>query len=264
MPFPEYERILFRRNPLDRVFCQVRFPPILRIDAEVPAEFQERVRRTFPNFSERSEWNIDVPSALKGQIPPDIIRQVFQSSGSRNYEFSSDDGNWKINLTRTFVTLNTERYERWELFKEKLQVPLEALAKAYSPDHFSRIGLRYVDVIRRSTLMVENQAWDQLLQPYISGILSLENIAPNVKDFESRYEIGLSDSESTVRIITKFVQAADDAETYYVIDSDFYTTSKTKIESAMDKLDYFNVRSSRLIQWCISDVLRAAMQPEPL
>ncbi len=127
MPFPEANRVLYRKNPLDQVVCQLRFPPILRIDAEIPAEFQEMVRRQIPNLTETSEWKLEVPPGLKDQISPEILRQILQSSGNKNYEFSSEDGQWKINLTRTFVALTTQRYERWEEFKEKLEIPFRAL-----------------------------------------------------------------------------------------------------------------------------------------
>src|SRR5688572_28624795 len=102
MPFPEARRSLYKNNPIELVVCQLRFPPILRIDAELPVAFQDKVRTTFPDFGESSEFRIDVPTGVGDQIPPEILRQVIQSSAIKNYEFTSADGQWKINLTRTF------------------------------------------------------------------------------------------------------------------------------------------------------------------
>ncbi|MGA9350360.1 MAG: TIGR04255 family protein [Anaerolineae bacterium] len=265
MPFPEATRVLYKKNPLDQVICQLRFPPILRIDAEIPAEFQERIRRHFPQFSETFDLRLPVPQDLSGQIPPEIVQQIAQSSGRKNYQFSSEDEHWQINLTRTFVALTTKKYERWEEFKEKLEIPLSALIDVYSPDYFSRVGLRYVDVIRRSALDLTGSSWEQLLQPYILGILGSPDVSDFVRNFETRYEIGLSDGESVVRISTKFVvEARDDGEICYMIDSDFYNSQKTQLESAVERLDYLNVRASRLIRWCITDRLHEAMEPQPL
>ncbi|MCI0485873.1 MAG: TIGR04255 family protein [Blastocatellia bacterium] len=264
MPFPKVERVLYKRNPLDQVICQLRFPPILRIDAEIPANFQDKVRTLFPNFLETSQWNVEVSPNLKGQIPFDIVQQVLQSSGNKNYEFSSEDGQWKINLTRNFVALTTKKYERWEEFKEKLQVPLEALINIYTPDYFSRVGLRYMDIIKRSALNLGDVSWDKLLQPYILGILGCQEVGSYVKDFENKYEVELSDGQSFVRIITKFAEALEDREICYMIDSDFYNSQKTKIDSVVEKLDYLNTRASRLIQWCITGQLHDAMEPRKL
>ena len=59
MPFPEVKRVIYKKNPLDRVICQLRFAPILKIDAEIPADFQEMIRADFPNYSEKMTHQID-------------------------------------------------------------------------------------------------------------------------------------------------------------------------------------------------------------
>jgi uncharacterized protein (TIGR04255 family) len=263
MPFPEVERVIFQRNLLDQVICQLRFPPILKVDAEIPAQFQERIRRDFPNFSEQGELTVEVPPGMK-PIPPEVLKNIIQSSGNKNYEFSSEDGTWKVNLTRTFVALSTNKYERWTGFKEKLVVPLTALAEIYHPTYFSRIGLRYIDVIRRSSLNLNGVDWSELLQPYILGILSDPNIGTSIQTFESKYEMRLDDGESSVRVVTSFVQPANDNEICYKIDSDFHNDTKNDVDSAMRKLDYFNIRGFRLIRWCMTNRLQQAMEPHAL
>lgn len=50
MPFPESKRVFYVKNPLAEVICQLRFPAILRIGAESPHEFQERIRDHLPLF----------------------------------------------------------------------------------------------------------------------------------------------------------------------------------------------------------------------
>ncbi len=60
MPFPEVQRVIYRKNPLEQVICQFRFPAILRIDTETPADFQERIRNDFPQFAEQTEWKFPI------------------------------------------------------------------------------------------------------------------------------------------------------------------------------------------------------------
>lgn len=264
MPFPETKRVIYKKNPLDQVICQLRFPPVLKIDAEIPADFQDRIREDFPNFKETSTWKVEGPHGEKGLIPLDLLKQAIQSSGNKNYEFSSEDDQWKVNLTRTFMALTANGYERWEKYKEKLDVPLKALIDIYSPAHFSRIGLRYIDVIRRSALKLDDSNWSDLIQSYILGILSSPEVEKHIQNYQSQYEIRLSDKESIVRIITKFVETADGGEVCYRIDSDFLKTGKTNISDAMNKLNYFNIRASRLIQWCITEKLHKALEPQTL
>ncbi|MFZ5905009.1 MAG: TIGR04255 family protein [Chloroflexota bacterium] len=261
MPFPERKRIIYKKNPLERVICQLRFPPILKIETEIPSAFQDKIRKDFPNFLEKSEMQVELPIGIPGQsteVPGKIVQSV-----SKNMEFSSEDDSWKINLTRSFIALSALRYLRWESFKEKLSVPLEAFLGVYSPENYSRLGLRYIDIIKRSDLGLDGVGWDELLQPYILGILSTKEVGARVEGYESKNEIKLEDGTSSVRIVTKLIES-DSGEICFLIDSDFFTTQKIAIHDAIAKLDYFNTRGSRLIQWCITDRLHTAMEPAQL
>lgn len=264
MPFPEVKRVLYAKNPLDQVICQLKFPPILRIDAETPVAFQEAVRGVFSNFSEAGEWRVEIPPEAKLPISSDILRQALQSVGIKNYEFSSEDGNWKINLTRMFVALTAKKYERWEEFREKLAIPFKALLEVYAPDYFSRIGLRYIDVIKRSVLGLDDVSWKELLQPYVLGIAGSPDVGDHVSNFESKYELDLADEQSLVRIITKLVKTVDTDEICCMIDSDFHNIHKNAIDSVFERLDFFNSRATRLIQWAITEKLHRAMEPRNL
>jgi uncharacterized protein (TIGR04255 family) len=266
MPFPEVKRVIYKKNPLDQVICQLRFPPILRIDAEIPANFQEKIRKDYPNFNETSESLsnfIEFPQDLRNRISSGLLQQMNQPS-FKNYEFMSEDGIWKINLMRNFIALSTKKYLRWEEFKNKFQIPFNAFLEIYSPAYFSRIGLRYIDIIKRSILNLSDVSWKDLLQPYILGILGSPQVGENVREFETMHEINLDDKVSSVKIVNRFFNDENSDEIFYVIDSDFYSLNKIEIESAINKLDYFNNRSSRLIQWCIKEQLHKAMEPQDI
>jgi len=263
MPFPERKRIFYRKNPLDRVICQLRFPALLRIETEIPSEFQEKIRRDFPDFLEKSEIRIDMPTNTPGQGVSELPIQV-SPTASKNYEFSAESQKWKVNLTRSFIALTTLNYTRWEIFKDQLSKPLQAFVSIYSPDDFSRIGLRYIDIIKRSRLGLDNVSWNELLQPYVLGMLSTDTVGKNIESYEAKNEIKLDDGTSLVRIITSLIQDAETGEICFLIDSDFFTTTKSKIDETINKLDYFNAHGSRLIQWCITERLHNVMEPESL
>ena len=62
MSFPDTPRVIYNKNPLAEVICQLRFPSILLIDAGLPAGFQERIRAMYPLFADRGEQGPIVPS----------------------------------------------------------------------------------------------------------------------------------------------------------------------------------------------------------
>jgi uncharacterized protein (TIGR04255 family) len=252
MPFPEVSRIIFGKNPLRQVICQLRFPTILRIDAEIPVAFQDRLHTDFPSLTEKFEWRMELTAPTGEQlVPPEVLSQALKSSGNKNYEFTSDDSQWKVNLTRSFVALSTNEYSRWEKFREKLLVSVSSLVDIYAPAYFSRIGLRYIDVIKRSELGLNGIAWNELLQPYILGVLGSADVADCVTSLENHCEIRMPDSESQIRMVTRLV-ADPDGEVCFMMDSDVSVTVQATMSEAFERLDYFNKRSSRLIQWCIT------------
>ncbi len=270
MPFPDKKRVIFKKNPLVEVVCQLRFPPILRIDAEIPANFQERVRDEFPNYDKVPSVKVTAPSDLPEGVPIEIKKQLdqikltVQSDAYRNHEFSSEDGYWKLTLAKTFIALTAKRYEKWEKFSEKIKKPLEALKAFYAPAYFTRIGLRYIDNICKSELNLRDATWSELLKPFVLGLIGTEEMRDSVQTFQSAYEIGLSDNESKVRLVASLGNKIESGEPCFVIDSDFYVVKKTEIDSAFEKLRYFNIRASRLIQWCMTDKLYEALEPQTL
>ncbi len=265
MPFPSSNRIIYQNNPLDRVICQLRFPPILRIEAEPPATFQELIRQDFSGYREKIEWSLNLPQEARGLIPGDAFQKMQQSSTkTKNHEFSSEDGDWKVNLSKSFIALTTTRYTRWEDFQCRLNSIRDALVEVFNPTYFTRVGLRYIDVIRRSQLGLDDSDWSDLIQPYILGILSDSTVCDRVINFENEFLLSLADNESNVRIKTSFARPVDSDEICYMIDSDFYNDNRKSAEEATELLTLLHQRASRLIQWCITSTLHQAMEPTDL
>lgn len=52
--FSNDERVIYAKRQLVEVICQLRFPEILKIDVSEPADFQERIRRDYPQYEKLS------------------------------------------------------------------------------------------------------------------------------------------------------------------------------------------------------------------
>ncbi|HSB11890.1 MAG TPA: TIGR04255 family protein [Blastocatellia bacterium] len=261
MAFPESSRVIYRKNPLVEVICQLRFPAILRIDTEVPAQYQEKLRETYPIFGDSQT------SEVKLNLAPDLANLVGSSGpislrgGKASYEFISGDQSWKVSMDRESLALSTVKYERWEVFKEKLIHALESFVQLYSPLFYSRIGLRYRDVIQRSNLGLSEAPWSALLKPHIAGELSSE-IAHDIVHSANQVTIRL-DGRGQV-LINHGLAFNQEKEVCYLIDSDFSTDQRTELNDAIKILDFFNEQSARLFRWCITERLNEAMEPLPI
>lgn len=255
MAFPESDRVIYARNPLTQVVSQLRFPPVLTIEADIPARFQQAIRARFPLFSE-------VQPAVPQGLPPALLKLIPAGLGiktGRAYEFATENREWKLILAKDSIALACSRYERWEHFRERLQPALNALAELYAPAFFTRIGLRYVNHIRRSAIGLQNVAWADLIQTYVAPEMATP-IAADIDDTEHALVVRIDDRGGKVRIYHGLA-SHQSGEQVYQIDNDFHTNEKTEVADAMDRLDHFHQQSGNLFRWCIADGLHQAMEP---
>jgi uncharacterized protein (TIGR04255 family) len=262
MPFPESPRVIYQKNPLVEVICQLRFPAILRIAAEVPSGFQERIRTIYPCYNQKP-----VMPLLPAGLPVQVVNAIQQVAGSGRaefvHEFAAEDETWAATLAPSFLALKTTEYRRWEDFQNRLRYLFDALVDMYQPHYFERVGLRYVDVIQRSHLGLSDRPWRDLLQPHIAAELAATGIVDNVLHVARQALVSLGDTQGQVRIRHGFSQAEPTNEQCYMIDSDFFVERRVEKENALDTLSQFNRRAGRLFRWCIQTPVHDALGAEP-
>ncbi|MBE3087684.1 MAG: TIGR04255 family protein, partial [Chloroflexi bacterium] len=245
------------------VICQVRFPPVLRIEADLPVEFQDRVRQRFPLYKGEDEAG---PLFSGAGIPHEVVQLVrgglsaFLQKQPRT--FSSADEPWTATLAKDSLALSTMAYTRWERFHEFLEPLLDALQQVYAPAFYSRIGLRYRNAIRRGTLGLEGQPWPELLRRELAGELAATEISQHVEKTDSRTLVRLPEFQSKVYI--QHGLSSEQGEEQYTIDNDFFTLQRSEFSNVLGTLQYFNAQAHRLFRWCISDRLHEAMGPQPI
>lgn len=261
MSFPDVPRVIYQINPLDAVFCQLRFPAILKIDTEPPAAFQEMIRTEYPFYEAKSP--IRVPAGVSPNMAQMILADL-PLGGLNNHAFDSKDHTWILNLTREFLTLTCRAYQRWESFRDRLKEACDALNKHYNPPFFTRTGLRYRDVIRRSRLQLENTSWSELLQPWISGLLGMPETAERVKYAQALFALELAEEGARVQFQSGLAVEEQTNETVFVIDADFFTEQQTEPADVFNRLNILNRYARRFFRWCITDRLHDAMQPRPV
>jgi uncharacterized protein (TIGR04255 family) len=254
MAFPDAPRVIYELNPIEEVICQLRFPPILRIDTEPPAHFQDLIRASYPLYTTKSSVN----------LPPGFPRELMMAMGGRQitHQFGSQDGYWTISLARDFLSLRCSQYHRWEQFKDHLVGPMTALREVYSPAFFVRIGLRYRNVIRRSKLGLEKAGWDKLLNTAIAGAHASQEVASQIEISEHRLLIRLPDHGARMQVFHgTFKDQSKNDEECYSLDADFAIDQQTEDSNATPRLDYLNKQSRLFFRWSISDELHGAMRP---
>ena len=133
------ERVKYGKNPLAEVIYQLRFPTILNINATDPVHFQEAIKNDYPFYRKIIQENEFVVNDVKSSVTKEI-----------NHEFVSADKKSKVNLTSSFMAISSLTYNQWECFREKIKIIREVFESIYQPPFYTRVGLRYKDVIDRT------------------------------------------------------------------------------------------------------------------
>ena len=259
MLFSRYERYQYATSPLFEVICQLRFPAILKINAVDPVEFQERLRQKCPRYSaQREQPQGGIVNGRQEQLPPIV-----------NHTFISENGTWKVNLTKDFIALSSVRYTTWEDFAGKLDEVLSLFIQVYQPSYFERIGLRYVNAFSRNRLQLSDLLWDDLIHPPFIGILGEADIDETVVT-KSALNADLRLPDGTMLHLQcgpgKLApqQANKDEEVKFILDHDYAIRGNMQAQEVPERLEGMHRHAVRLFRAAVTDQLHAAMGPVPL
>lgn len=259
MPFPKSERVIYKKNPLTEVICQLRFPTILEISSEQPATFQKRIRSSYPLY-EKKDAGLpkDFTDAFSGLPLPKLKEGT-------EHKFLTEQRDRSIVLTQDFVAVTSHDYSQWGSFLEKLKLAMDALEDIYEPAFYSRIGLRYINTIDRHNLGIDHEPWDKLLKPHLIGALGAPELQDRLEDIRTVASIKLDDAPGGIaRLRHGLTRPSPEAEQEYHIDVDFFTEERSASKNVYEILGKFNRHAGNLFRWIITPKLHDALEPREL
>lgn len=256
MNFEEFERVEYKHNILFEVLFQARFPEIMKISQEVPAEFQDIVRKEgYP------ELESDIPV-----LPPGMPKELEEViSTNKVFRFFSEERDWEISLANNFIALSCKsNYTNYADFRKRSEKVLLIFNKIYEPSYFTRIGLRYRDIANRVSLPHIKHEVEAFIPEYIFPELTTPKAA-NIDVLEKRSQFNDGNVRATVfhllaTVSGEFGQKQLNNEKSYIIDVDCFSESRIEgINNVLTKYDIFKRLSWNIFQWSITDTLREAM-----
>ncbi len=258
--FPQVERVRYRSAPLIDVICQVQFPADLQVQANPPVQFQQRVRQTFPILNQKTQSVLhglpsELGEALEAVLPP--------AGTTTTWAFSTENGKRTLELNKDKLTLIARDYQLWGQFFGAFRSSLDALVELYKPQFFTRIGLRYRDLIRRSALDLQDTPWSDLLEPHVLGELAIKEVGDRAEEAMRNLLLVLPERGAKVRLQHGFAEAETEGrkEQCYLIDCDFFV-DRTEVGHVHEVIEYLHDNAFRYFRWCITNRLHTALHPE--
>ena len=257
MHFEDIERVEYKHNILFEVVFQARFPDIMKISKEDPAEFQDIVRKGgYP------ESELEVPLIPQG-MPKELEAAV---STDKVFRFFTEERDWQISLAKNFIALAcTVNYRNYEDFSERLKKVLEVFCDIYEPSYFTRIGLRYRDIANKTFLPCITMEIEDFIPEYIFPELSMLKAA-EIKSLQKVSQLDDGDINANVvhvlsEVSGKFGKHQVENEKSYIIDVDCFVESRIEgINNVVNKCNTFKGLIWNIFQWSITDKLREVME----
>ena len=255
-------RCIYENNQLADVICQLRFPQILAIQANLPVQFQEAIRDEFPQYASRQEMPAPKLQGTPGNL------NVQKQDPVTNYQFSSADGSWRVNLTSGFISLACSRYTCWEDFARKLDKPLAAFIRIYKPAYFERVGLRYLNFISRYDLGLEGVPFSDLIQPCWLGPLSEEDMTEAMMtrctvDVDVALRGGCKAKvHASPGVIRK--NGKQDPEVKFIFDQDLYMPGNLPVNLSAGSLETLHRQADSIFRGAITPMLHNALSPREI
>lgn len=252
--FSKEPRCCYGAHQLAEVICQFRFPEILSVSAQDPVAFQEAIREDFPQFLRRKELPALSPGAV--QKPEPVT----------NFQFSTADGKWRINLTNRFISLTCTHYTGWEDFAAHLDKPLASFIQIYKPAYFERVGLRYLNFISRAALSLEGVPFRELIMPCYLGPLAEEDVAEStISRCSVDTELALRGGcRAKIHAGPGLVRRGgkEDKEVKFIFDQDLFMPGQLPLNLAVGALHTLHGQADSLFRGAITKKLHNAMAPE--
>lgn len=154
LTLPHVEPARFDKNFLRQAVCEFRFPTLFELEGtRPPPSFAKALRKDYPVYQANDDLSVSVNGVDKAHV----------------HVFTSLKPGWNVTLRAASVTLETTRYDSFENFQKRLKLLVKAAADVIDSEYFTRIGMRYINVIPVGSDRVSD--W---LNPDLVGLHSSE------------------------------------------------------------------------------------------
>jgi uncharacterized protein (TIGR04255 family) len=146
-----------------------------------------------------------------------------------------------------------------------IEVAREALEAIYAPAFYSRVGLRYKNIIDKEKIGLSEESWHGLLKSPLIGILGAEELASDLVGIQTHSLIKIDEVPGGFVTLRHGLRETKPRETkVYTVDVDFFTEERSKGADVSKILDRFNRLTGNFFRWAITKKLHNALDPEEL
>lgn len=230
----------YKRNFLKQAVCELRFPTLMELgEARPPAALVTALRKDYPHLELANEVMIGIGGGVPG--------------GNNAHIFRSSKLTWTVSLKQSSLSIETKAYTEYAQLKERVLKVVAAAVKIIDSDFFTRIGLRYINVIDPDDAD-PTDGWinPQIVQPLLSQKFT------GIQEYAGRIQLNSDDGGCLLQHGIRLRQSRRDGNTQYpeyLLDIDAYRNDVV-LADAESALDVMHSQAFDVFDWCLADKAR--------
>jgi len=193
----------YKRNFLRQAVCELRFPTLMELgDPRPPASLVKALRKEFPILELSNEVTVGIGG-----------------TGSNNtHLFRSVKRTWTVSLKQSALSVETTAYTDYAHMRERVLHVVEAASKVIDTDFFTRIGLRYINIIDIDSDPVDGWVNADLVAPLLSKNFT------GIQEYAGKLQLAAIDGGCLLQhgVILKPKHASEERRPEYFLDIDSY------------------------------------------
>jgi len=231
----------FRRNVLQQVVCELRFPTLMELGSpKPPRAFVDALRKDYPHLETNNEVTIGLGVASSLPSHAHVLRSLRRD--------------WSVSIKQSMLTIETSNYvDHADMRKRVLRV-VDIASKIIDTDFFTRIGMRYINIVGNGEDPVSGWINEALVAPLQRGQFS------GVAEYAGKLLVSSADGGCLLQHGIKPKQATskksqDDFIPEYLIDIDSFR-NEIEIADTADAIDSINRQAYSMFDWAIGPKTR--------
>lgn len=224
---PDVKPVQYERNFIDIVVCELKFPIILDWENKPPASIQKELRKDYPHHN-------------KIQLI-DPLTQPGESEKRLSLQLHSKNRRWTVAIKSDSILLQTKSYLNFEEFSGKLQKVINVVKDKIDSDFFTRVGLRYINVINFTPDEFEELINRNLVAPI------LDNVYGTVSE---SYQRVTGITEHGLFNFRHGIYPNDTSDQNYLLDFDYFKEG-VEIKDTLELVKKFHEYNFKFFHWTL-------------
>lgn len=234
----------YKRHFLKQAVCELRFPTLMELgEQRPPSSFVKALRKEYPILEMNNEFTVGIGPG--------------NSSSSNIHILRSTKGGWSISLKENALSIETTAYSGFDNFRERVLHVVDAAEKIIDSDFFTRIGLRYINILKSDDEEITN--W---INPSLTGPITSE-LFVGINDFGGRMQLVSDDGGCLFQHGIQFNRPKSDtpAKPDYLLDIDTYR-SEVVLSDTAEAINVMHRQAFELFDWSLSEKGRISLSTD--